>query len=120
MKIIVASDPIPLARTRLSGRRCYQPARNVEYRELVQWTARQAMKGAEPLKGEICAVVKLYRKYKRSSRRFGDVDNFLKAIFDSLSGIVFKDDAQIVRCVVEKYTDKERPRAEIEIYSAQI
>ncbi len=120
MKIIVEGDVIPLARPKFGGRRCYQPARNVEYRSLVQWTARQAMKGAEPMTGEICAAVKIYRKYRRTSRRFGDVDNFLKAIFDSLSGIVFKDDAQIVRCVVEKFTDKKNPRAEIEITAAQV
>ena len=74
-----------------------------------------AMCGAEPLDGEICAAVKVYRKYRRTARVFGDVDNHLKALFDGLSGIVFEDDAQIVRCIVEKFTDKARPRAEIEI-----
>ena len=61
------------------------------------------------------AVVKLYRKYKPSARNFGDVDNHLKALFDGMNQIVFVDDSQITRCVVEKYTDKKQPRAEIEI-----
>lgn len=115
IRIEIKGDVIPAARPRFSGRRCYQPKRNVEYRERVQSAARLAMKGAEPISGEICAVVKIYRKYKRSSRIFGDVDNFLKAIFDGLSAIVFCDDSQICRCVVEKYTDKENPRAVIEV-----
>ena len=119
IKIVVECDPIPAARPRFNGRKCYQPARDKDYRERVSWAAKLAMKGAEPLKGEICAEIKLYRKYKRTARRFGDVDNHLKAIFDALSGIVIADDAQIIRCVVSKHTDKERPRAEIEIFSAQ-
>ena len=115
IRIEIEGDVIPAARPRFSGRRAYQPKRNVEYREQVAWAAKMAMCGAEPLDGEICAVVKVYRKYRRTARVFGDVDNHLKALFDGLSGIVFEDDAQIVRCIVEKFTDKARPRAEIEI-----
>ena len=115
IKILVRGEPIPAARPKFSGRRCYQPARNVEYRREVQIASRLAMKAKEPLKCALEAVVKLYRKYKPTSRIFGDVDNHLKAIFDGMNQIVFADDSQIVRCVVEKFTDKENPRAEIEI-----
>ena len=117
IKISVAGDAIPAARPRFSGRRCYQPPSNVEYRERVQWSARSAMRGSDPLTGAISATIKLYRKYKTTARRFGDVDNHLKALFDGMNKIVFADDAQIIRCVVEKFTDKENPRAEIEIQS---
>lgn len=67
------------------------------------------------MKGEVKAHVRLYRRYKPTAQTFGDVDNHLKAIFDALNRIVFDDDSQIVRCVVEKFTDKNQPRAEIEI-----
>lgn len=113
IQIIIHGDAIPAARPRFSGRRCYLPKRNREYRERVQSAAKSAMAGASPLDCEICAAVKLYRRYKRSSRIYGDLDNHLKAIFDGMNQIVFVDDSQIVRCVVEKYTDKENPRAEI-------
>ena len=123
MKIIVEGDFAPCARPRFSsgGRpyekvRTYQPARNRQCQERISWAARQAMKSLEPLTCEICADVKIYRRYKRSSRRFGDVDNLAKNILDALTGIIFKDDAQVVRCLIEKFTDKEHPRAEIEIY----
>ena len=115
IKIEIGGEPIPAARPRFSGRRAYQPKRNVEYRQRVQAAARLAMLKASPMTGELSAVVKLYRKYKRTARIFGDVDNHLKALFDGLNQIVFLDDSQICRCVVEKFTDKERPRAEIEI-----
>ena len=115
IKIEIGGEPIPAARPRFSGRRAYQPKRNVEYRQRVQAAAKLAMFNAAPMTGELSAVVKLYRKYKRTARIFGDVDNHLKALFDGLNQIVFLDDSQICRCVVEKFTDKERPRAAIEI-----
>ena len=60
-------------------------------------------------------MIRLYRKYKRCSRRFGDFDNLAKAVCDALNGVVFTDDSQIVRCVVEKITDGLNPRVEVEI-----
>lgn len=114
MKIIIEGDPIPAARPRFSGHgHCYQPKRNMEYRDRVQAAALVAMNGKAPMTGEISAVVKLYRRYKPSARNYGDADNLLKGILDGMNSIVFCDDSQVVRCVVEKYQDKENPRAEI-------
>ena len=113
IKIIVQAEPVPLARPRFSGRHCYQPKRNREYRAVVQQAARLAMNGAEPLKGEVSATVKLYRRYKPTARNYGDVDNHLKSLFDGLNQIAIEDDRQIVRCLVEKHADKGNPRAEI-------
>ena len=117
IQIRVEGDVIPAARPRFGGKRAYQPKRNVEYRRQVQAAALVAMDGREPLTGEIFASVKLYRKYKPTARNFGDVDNLLKGVFDGMNQIVFVDDAQITKCVVEKITDKTEPRAEIEIES---
>lgn len=117
IKFVIEGDSIPAARPRFSGRRAYQPKRNVEYRKVIQAAARVAMDGREPMTDEISASIKIFRKYKRTARIFGDADNLGKAIMDGCNEIVFCDDAQIVRLVVEKYTDKARPRAEIEIWS---
>ena len=115
IRIVVQAEPVPLARARFSGRHCYQPKRNREYREVVQQAARLAMNGAEPLKGEVSAVIKLYRRFKPTARNYGDCDNHLKALLDALNGTAFEDDRQIVRCLVEKFTDKGNPRKEIEL-----
>ena len=115
IKITINGDAIPAARPRFSGRRAYQPKRNVEYRSRIQSAAMLAMNGAEPMKGEVFAHVRLYRRFKPTARNFGDVDNHLKAVFDGMNQIVFNDDSQIVKCVVEKFTDKNQPRTEIEI-----
>ena len=113
---MIEGDPIPAARPRFNYA-CYQPASNREYRREVERSAQIAMCGRLPMSGPLAVVVKLYRKYSATSKKFGDVDNHLKGIFDGLNGIVFADDSQIVRCVVEKFTDKDKPRAEVYIES---
>lgn len=115
IRILIPSEPVPLARVRFSGRHCYQPKRNQEYRAVVQQAARLAMGNLPPLQGGIAAVVKLYRRYRPTARIFGDVDNHLKAIFDGLNQIAIEDDAQIVRCIVEKFKDAGNPRTEVEL-----
>lgn len=119
IKILVAGDAIPAARPRFSGRRCYQPQRNMEYRAKVQAAALVAMNGKAPMTGEISAVVKLYRRYKPSARNYGDIDNHLKALFDGMNGLAIEDDKQITRCLVEKFQDKDNPRAEIELHEIE-
>lgn len=43
-----------------------------------------------------------------------DIDNYIKAVFDALNGVVWQDDKQICDLVAHKYyTD--RPRIEIEV-----
>lgn len=117
MKInfVVPVEPIPQARPRFSKYGVYEPARNTEYKKAVSQVARVAMGDQQPMRGELTATLQLYRKFKRCSRRFGDWDNLGKAICDACNKIVYADDAQIVRCTVEKHTDKLNPRAEVEI-----
>lgn len=43
-----------------------------------------------------------------------DIDNIVKVVADSLSGIAYKDDTCIVKIVAEKYYSEE-PRLEIEL-----
>ena len=78
INILIPSEPVPLARARFSGRHCYQPKRNVDYRAVVQEAARSAMGGRKPITGEVSAVIKLYRRFKPTARNYGDVDNHAK------------------------------------------
>jgi len=48
-----------------------------------------------------------------STNRKRDTDNALKTIFDALTGIVLKDDSQIIKHSVEKAIDKTNPRVEL-------
>ena len=115
LKFTVPIEPLPQPRPRFSRFGVYEPKKITEYKKAIAAVVKSAMKDIEPMTGELSAVIRLYRKYKRCSRRFGDFDNLAKAITDACNGIVFTDDSQIVRCSIEKFTDKEKPRVEVEI-----
>lgn len=112
----VAVEPIPQPRPRFSRfGGVYFSKEITEYKTKISQVAQATMQKLQPLTGDLSAVIRLYRKFKRSSRRYGDCDNHAKAICDALNKIVYADDSQIVRCVVEKFTDKENPRVEVAI-----
>ena len=69
-----------------------------------------------------CSIPKSYSKKKYAlcrdrvltPNKKPDIDNILKAIFDSLNGICFADDSQIVQVYAEKLYSEE-PFVEVEI-----
>jgi Holliday junction resolvase RusA-like endonuclease len=65
-------------------------------------------RGRTPLKGEVSVQLAVYRPQRR-----GDLDNTLKVVLDSLRGIAYVDDSQIVQILARRYDDKERPRVEL-------
>lgn len=67
--------------------------------------------GQEPLEGDVCVNVIFY--FPDNRRR--DMDAHLKALQDSMSGIVYHDDSQINELHVFKYVDKDNPRVEVSI-----
>ncbi len=61
------------------------------------------------LKEEIYLEIKLYF----GDRRKRDWDNYHKLSMDALEGIVYENDNQIKKALVEVFYDKENPRIEI-------
>lgn len=69
-----------------------------------------------------CALASSDNRKKRAAKLSGairptkkpDCDNIGKIVADNLNGIAYKDDAQIVSMVIEKYY-AEIPRVEVEI-----
>jgi crossover junction endodeoxyribonuclease RusA len=82
------------------------------YKQEVAWIAKAA--GIELLVGDIAVTMRVYRPAKR-----GDLDNSTKILLDSLIGIAYTDDSQIVRIVAERYDDKRNPRVEVEVTPAR-
>jgi Holliday junction resolvase RusA-like endonuclease len=81
------------------------------YKESAAWLAKAA--GMEPITGDVSVTLRVYRQAKR-----GDLDNSIKVSLDSLIGVAYADDSQIVRIVAERYDDKRNPRVEVEVTPA--
>lgn len=106
----------------------YDPAKSKDYKQYVRLVASQH-KPEKPLEGEIELVVVIYKqipksmpKWQQELARSGklrpvtkpDCTNYVKGIEDALNGIIYKDDSQIVKLIIEKkYSDN--PRAEITV-----
>lgn len=65
-----------------------------------------------PLTGKLFAQVDIFRTADR-----GDADNYEKALWDSLQGILYHNDNQIKRHLITVHVDKQNPRAEVSICS---
>ena len=109
IEIFAAVDPIPLARPRVNTktRQAYYPARSQHFKKTLAYIAKAQMKGKPPITGRLKVDIELCRNVKVDSKRYGDVDNHLKAIFDALNGITFTDDAQIIEVKCAKFKGKE-------------
>lgn len=77
-----------------------------DYKEKVK----QLVPEQTPTSDRVEAIVKVFRP-----RRRGDLDNVMKAVFDSLKGLLYVDDSQIYRILAILDDDKVNPRVEVEI-----
>jgi Holliday junction resolvase RusA-like endonuclease len=82
--------------------------------EARQYKARAAgvalERGCKPALGFVAVSLWVYR-----ARRIGDLDNFLKAALDSLRGVAFEDDSQVIEIHAYRHDDKNNPRVEVEV-----
>jgi len=60
--------------------------------------------------GAVTVEIDAYRP-----RNAGDLDNILKALLDSLQGVIYRDDKQVVQLVARRWTDRHNPRVEITV-----
>lgn len=86
----------------------------VKYKKAVEQIA-LAAKIRTPVDVLVSVVIKVFRP-----RKVRDLDNCLKAVFDSLNGICWRDDKQVIEIHAFRYDDKENPRIEIEVLPAEV
>ena len=107
----------------------YVTAEERDYREVIAWAAKAAMRGKYPTKNPVALLVHafmpIYESWKmrekldaRSGAVLPDVkpdwDNIGKSISDALKEIVWLDDAQVVDGrVIKRYS--ERPAVRVEV-----
>jgi Holliday junction resolvase RusA-like endonuclease len=111
----VEGTPVPKGRPRFARRgkfvSTYSPKTTVDYESKVSDAALTAMGSQKPLEGPVVACIYItlpipasYSKKRTQACLLGqerptkksDIDNFVKAIFDGMNGIVFTDDSQVV------------------------
>ena len=102
MRFEVQAEPRPQPRPRFARGRAYEPATIKAFKAAVRSAAQAAMSGRPPSSTAVTVTLKFRRKFETTSRRFGDADNLAKAVLDALAGVVFTDDSQITRLLVEK------------------
>lgn len=111
MKLVLPYPPT-LNHLRMAVRgRLIKTSEAREYETRARFAAKS--QGAALHDGPLVVYVRAYRP-----RRVGDLDNVLKAAFDSLTGILWTDDSQVIRIHAERHDDKENPRLEVEVEAA--
>ena len=106
---IIPGPPVGKGRPRMAAGRMYTPAKTANYEGLVAHEAAVAMAGRPLLEGACSCSIQIvlpipasWSKKKQAAALAGeiyptvkpDVDNVIKAIFDGMNGVVWKDDVQ--------------------------
>ena len=78
------------------------------YHQEVGWIVRAS--GMSVLDGDIVVTMRFYR-----ARKSGDLDNRIKLLLDSLQGVAYHDDKQVIELHAFRFDDKDNPRIEVEI-----
>lgn len=128
MKIVIDGKPMGKQRPRFNTKtgHTYTPDKTVNYENWVKLCWREQTKG-EKLTGAIKADLKVFypipKTTSKKKRKFmlaglerptkkPDIDNIAKVILDSLNGLAYDDDKQIVFCAINKWYG-ENPRVEV-------
>lgn len=115
ISFVVPGEPVGKGRPRI-GRvgnhaRMFTPAKTAQYENLIALAAQAAMRGRDLITGPVLcelhitvAVPQSWSKKRKAMALQGEIlpttkpdkDNVIKAIYDGINGIVWKDDVQAV------------------------
>lgn len=106
--ISLSTEPISL-NLMYRGRR-FLTKRGKDTKEAMEWEFQSQWK-RDIIEGDVTLNVIFY--FKNNRRR--DIDSHLKAVLDSMSGIVYVDDSQVNELHVFKCIDTENPRVVVQV-----
>jgi len=106
--ILISTEPVSL-NLMYRGRR-FLTKRGKDTKQSMELEFMSQYKG-DIQEGEVCLNVMFYFKDNRKR----DIDSHLKALLDSMSGIVYEDDSQVNELHVFKEIDKDNPRTIVQI-----
>lgn len=110
-KIVLTLGLPPLGNRywRMARNQIYQTKEAREYKRAV--AAVGLAKRIAPLAGEVAVSIRVFR-----ARRAGDLDGYAKVLLDSLEGVCYENDRQIVEFHAARFDDKSNPRVEVEVW----
>jgi Holliday junction resolvase RusA-like endonuclease len=114
--IVIPGRAVPAARMTVRGKWIKRQAqRYLAYKELVGYHARRVVD--EPLRGSVRVLVDIFV----NGGKVGDLDNYYKSVTDSLNGVCWYDDSQIVdaRMRLRQASSSERERVEVTIWGLE-
>jgi Holliday junction resolvase RusA-like endonuclease len=115
--IVIQTKPVPQARPRFFIRHhglkhfvgAYDPAKCKTFKEVVAWHAKiKAIETGlrqpcqDPIELEIIFQMGKWNGGSHYHTKRPDLDNLVKSVKDALTGVIWKDDAQIIRLTAEK------------------
>lgn len=111
IKIVIEGCPVPKQRPRVGkGGRVYTPKKTRKYEKRVGELAGSLYR-FRPVDHD----VEIHMAIFWPDRRRRDLDNTVKSILDGMNKVVYADDYFVQRLVVERYIDRENPRAEVTV-----
>lgn len=123
IKIIIPGRAVPYVRTTQKQKYTSKSyARYRDYKQLVQIYARKQFKGSyDGSRVSIGVNVYLHGQGMFNMGGEGDIDNYIKVALDSLNGVLYKDDRQVMKITdSEKMPcDEDSERMEITIESME-
>ena len=108
-RFFVPGDPVPKQSFRYSHTGGYTDTRVTAWQSTVQYHAE--IEGVQLTK----QAVKVELVFHLKDRRRRDCDNLSKAVLDSLNGIAWKDDTQVIDLHIRKLLSPKNPGVWIEI-----
>lgn len=127
--IILTGTPVAKGRPRIARGRAYTPEKTARWEAAAKASAR-AQWGPEPpldgaLRVELTAVLPVPASWSKRRKAEAldlrilpqgrpDLDNYIKATFDALNEVAWRDDAQVTACAARKIYGG-RPRVEVKV-----
>lgn len=109
MMFTIIGRPQPKQRPRFSKGHTYTPKKTVDYEKYVREC--YITSGGKTLLGALKCRIEVFYSLPKSKLKLGydipcmkrpDIDNIIKIIFDSLNGVAYDDDSQIVELIATK------------------
>lgn len=121
VSFVVPGEPVGKGRPRIgkvgNHARMFTPAKTASYEGLIALAGTEAMAGRQLIEGAVMVELRIVmsvptskpKKWKAQAlagevfpTKKPDMDNVIKAIYDGLNGVVWKDDVQVVDAFVRK------------------